>query len=67
MPKPGETIHGHKFNSGFGGKGANQCISAARMGANTALIAKVKKLLSMYDGVIQWNGTNVFAFFYLSY
>ena len=41
LPKPGETIHGHKFNSGFGGKGANQCIAAAQLGAKTAFVAKV--------------------------
>ena len=29
-PEPGETIMGHKFHSGFGGKGANQCIMASK-------------------------------------
>ena len=29
-PEPGETILGHKFQSGFGGKGANQCIMASK-------------------------------------
>nr|XP_033795219.1 ribokinase isoform X2 [Geotrypetes seraphini] len=33
LPNIGETIHGHKFFIGFGGKGANQCIQAARLGA----------------------------------
>uniref|UniRef100_A0A1A9WA70 Ribokinase n=1 Tax=Glossina brevipalpis TaxID=37001 RepID=A0A1A9WA70_9MUSC len=52
----GETIHADKFEIGFGGKGANQCVAAARLGAKTALVAKVgndkqgsdylKKLLS---------------------
>ncbi|CAH1263239.1 RBKS [Branchiostoma lanceolatum] len=41
LPKPGETIHGHKFSLGFGGKGANQCVMAARLGAATAMVAKV--------------------------
>lgn len=41
FPKPGETIHGSKFNTGFGGKGANQCVMAARLGAKTAMIGKV--------------------------
>lgn len=41
LPKAGETIHGHKFFIGFGGKGANQCIQAARLGAKTAMICKV--------------------------
>ncbi|XP_056282297.1 ribokinase isoform X1 [Pseudoliparis swirei] len=43
LPKAGETIHGHKFFIGFGGKGANQCIQAARLGAKTAMICKVGK------------------------
>lgn len=41
LPQPGETIHGHKFDMGFGGKGANQAICAARLGASTAMIGRV--------------------------
>lgn len=41
MPLHGETIEGHTFSTGFGGKGANQCVAAARLGARTALIAKL--------------------------
>ncbi|KAG7466059.1 hypothetical protein MATL_G00160830 [Megalops atlanticus] len=43
LPKAGETIHGHKFFIGFGGKGANQCVQAARLGAKTAMLCKVGK------------------------
>ncbi|XP_046900933.1 ribokinase isoform X2 [Hypomesus transpacificus] len=43
LPKEGETIHGHRFFIGFGGKGANQCIQAARLGAQTAMVCKVGK------------------------
>ncbi|XP_067320260.1 ribokinase isoform X4 [Anolis sagrei] len=43
LPKAGETIHGHKFFTGFGGKGANQCVQAARLGAKTSMICKVGK------------------------
>ncbi|XP_007665247.3 ribokinase [Ornithorhynchus anatinus] len=43
LPKPGETIHGHKFFIGFGGKGANQCVQAARLGAETSMVCKVGK------------------------
>ena len=43
LPKPGETIHGSKFLMGFGGKGANQCVMSAKLGASTAMVAKVKK------------------------
>ncbi|XP_059907935.1 ribokinase isoform X1 [Gadus macrocephalus] len=43
LPKAGETIHGHRFFTGFGGKGANQCIQAAKLGARTAMVGKVGK------------------------
>lgn len=39
LPKPGETIAGIKFEKTFGGKGANQCVAAAKLGASTTLIA----------------------------
>ncbi|PBC29603.1 ribokinase [Apis cerana] len=41
FPKPGETIMGRKFEVKYGGKGANQCIAAARLGASTAIIASL--------------------------
>ncbi|XKL61337.1 hypothetical protein PGB90_008394 [Kerria lacca] len=40
LPKVGETVHGSKFTVGFGGKGGNQCMAAAKLGASTALVAK---------------------------
>lgn len=41
LPKAGETVHGTQFSMGFGGKGANQCVMASRLGAKTAMVAKV--------------------------
>ncbi|ELT97763.1 hypothetical protein CAPTEDRAFT_20019 [Capitella teleta] len=41
LPDPGETIVGTKFTFGYGGKGANQCVMAARLGAKTSMIGKV--------------------------
>ncbi|XP_064623530.1 ribokinase-like [Lineus longissimus] len=41
LPKAGETLHGHKFAIGFGGKGANQCVVASRLGTTTAMVAKL--------------------------
>ncbi|KAG2468376.1 NADAP protein, partial [Polypterus senegalus] len=41
LPKAGETVHGHKFFIGFGGKGANQCVQASRLGAKTAMVCKL--------------------------
>ncbi len=41
LPGPGETIAGGRFTMAFGGKGANQAVAAARLGADVTLIAKV--------------------------
>jgi len=41
QPNLGETIYGTEFQMGFGGKGANQCVMASRLGASTAMLAKV--------------------------
>ncbi|KAL4237952.1 hypothetical protein ACF0H5_002662 [Mactra antiquata] len=43
LPKPGETLQGSKFSMGYGGKGANQCVMASKLGASTAMISKVGK------------------------
>ena len=41
LPRPGETLVGHGFQMGFGGKGANQAVMAARLGASVSMVAKV--------------------------
>jgi ribokinase len=41
LPRPGETFAGHSFHLGFGGKGANQAVAAARLGAKVSLVARV--------------------------
>ncbi|XP_008551445.1 ribokinase isoform X1 [Microplitis demolitor] len=41
LPKPGETLVGMEFKRTVGGKGANQCVSAAKLGASTTLIASL--------------------------
>lgn len=43
IPKPGESLPCPNFVSGFGGKGANPCVAASRLGAATTLIGKVGK------------------------
>ena len=41
LPGPGETVVGTRFLQGFGGKGANQAVAAARFGAEVTLVAAV--------------------------
>jgi len=41
MPAKGETILGGPFFSGPGGKGANQAVGAARLGADVAMVARL--------------------------
>lgn len=41
MPRPGETVHGERFATGAGGKGSNQAVAAARLGADVTFIGRV--------------------------
>ena len=41
LPRPGETLHGRSFDTVPGGKGANQAVAAARLGANVTMAGRV--------------------------
>lgn len=41
MPRPGETVNGDRFKTGPGGKGSNQAVAAARLGADVTFIGRV--------------------------
>lgn len=41
LPKLGETLVGHRFQMGYGGKGANQAVMAAKLGARVSMVTKV--------------------------
>ncbi|XP_039501313.1 ribokinase [Drosophila santomea] len=43
LPKPGELVAGTYMETSFGGKAANQCVAAAKLGASTVLVAKLGK------------------------
>lgn len=38
MPQGGETLEGQDFKQGFGGKGANQAVAAAKLGADVVML-----------------------------
>ena len=41
LPQPGQSVNGDQFQEAPGGKGANQAVGAARLGARVALVARV--------------------------
>ena len=41
LPGPGETIHGQSYLLGLGGKGANQAVAVARLGASLAFLGRI--------------------------
>ena len=41
MPERGETVVAPRFSMGFGGKGANQAVAAAMLGADVRMVSKV--------------------------
>lgn len=41
LPVPGQTILGDSFGMNAGGKGANQAVAAAKLGARTQLVARL--------------------------
>lgn len=57
LPIPGQTILGDHFHTNPGGKGANQAVAAAKLGARTQLVARVgngmfvPRFIESYDQV----------------
>jgi ribokinase len=41
IPRPGETLLGGRFATFPGGKGANQAVAAARLGARVTMVGRV--------------------------
>jgi ribokinase len=41
LPKPGETLHGHEYKLGLGGKGANQAVAARKLGSSVDFICRL--------------------------
>jgi sugar/nucleoside kinase (ribokinase family) len=58
IPRPGETILGDNFATFPGGKGANQAVAAARLGARVSLIAVSDK---MHSAINSWQAREPMA------
>mgnify|MGYP001362124209 CR=1 FL=1 len=59
MPRPGETVMGDRFVTGPGGKGSNQAIAAARLGAQVTFIGRVGRDGFGETALKMWNENGV--------
>lgn len=61
VPVAGETLPGGEFSSGHGGKGSNQAVAAARLGAQVALLTAVGDDAMGTDARALWDQEGVDA------
>ena len=61
LPAPGETVLGQSMEKSWGGKGANQAVMAARLGARVSLLCRVGQdaFGSEYTAQLQSEGVHV--------
>lgn len=59
FPIPGETLTGHAMHQGMGGKGANQAVAAARLGADVTFIACVGNDSFGADAIRQYQAEGI--------
>jgi ribokinase len=59
LPRAGETVTGAQFSRVPGGKGANQAVAAARLGADVALIGCVGRDEPAEDALVELRKTEV--------
>jgi ribokinase len=58
LPEMGETLHGSAFQLGYGGKGANQAVMAAKLGADVTMVTKLGRDVfgdGTMDNFRRWN------------
>jgi ribokinase len=58
-PEAGETLTGGTFSSGHGGKGSNQAVAAARLGADVSLLTAVGRDAFGTDARELWHAEGV--------
>src|SRR5690625_307752 len=61
MPVAGETVLGGTFSSDHGGKGSNQAVGAARLGADVTFLTAVGNDAMGDNGVELWRSEGVDA------
>lgn len=61
FPQPGETVSDGVLSSGHGGKGSNQAVGAARLGAEVSLLTAVGNDAAGEDAVSMWEAEGVDA------
>ena len=59
LPLPGETLHGKVFSTGPGGKGSNQAVAAARLGAEVSFVGRVGADAYGAEALAFWQGEGV--------
>jgi ribokinase len=61
MPEAGETVVGRTFRTDHGGKGSNQAVGAARLGAEVAFLTAIGEDSFAHDAVALWDAEGVRA------
>jgi ribokinase len=61
FPQPGETVTGGELSTGHGGKGSNQAVGAARLGAEVSLLTAIGNDAAGEDAVAMWSVEGVHA------
>ena len=59
MPRPGETVAGDRFVTGPGGKGSNQAVAAARLGAEVTFVGRIGDDVFAPVGLDLWRAEGI--------
>lgn len=59
IPVPGETVTGDRFVTGPGGKGSNQAVAAARLGAEVTFVGRIGQDVFAPIALDMWKAENI--------